>query len=48
MTRSGGGYEGPIGPYEVPGNITWLVVATDEAGNSASAAGPAVAAMLSC
>jgi DNA-directed RNA polymerase specialized sigma24 family protein len=48
MTRAGGGYEGAIGPYEVNGNITWLVVGTDAAGNSSSAPGPAVAAMPSC
>jgi DNA-directed RNA polymerase specialized sigma24 family protein len=48
MTRSGGNYEGPIGPYEVAGNITWLVVATDAAGNRAQAGGPAVAALPSC
>jgi len=48
MTRSGGGYEGTIGPYEVDGNITWLVTGTDAAGNAASAPGPAVAAMPSC
>jgi DNA-directed RNA polymerase specialized sigma24 family protein len=48
MTRAGGGYEGQIGPYEVDGNITWLVVGTDEAGNSGSGSGPAVAALPSC
>jgi hypothetical protein len=48
MTRAGGGYEGPIGPYEVDGNITWKVVATDEAGNSSSASGPPVVALPSC
>ncbi|HYU38621.1 MAG TPA: sigma-70 family RNA polymerase sigma factor [Acidimicrobiia bacterium] len=48
MTRSGGNYEGPIGPYEVAGNITWRVVATDAAGNRSEAPGPAVAASPSC
>jgi DNA-directed RNA polymerase specialized sigma24 family protein len=48
MTRSGGNYEGPIGPYEVAGNITWRVVATDAAGNRSEAPGPAVAASPAC
>jgi hypothetical protein len=48
MTRVGGGYEATIGPYEVEGNITWEVFGTDEAGNSAVGAGPAVAALASC
>jgi DNA-directed RNA polymerase specialized sigma24 family protein len=48
MTRSGGGYEGPIGPYEVAGNISWRVIATDAAGNRSEAPGPAVAALPSC
>jgi DNA-directed RNA polymerase specialized sigma24 family protein len=48
MTRSGGGYEGPIGPYTVDGTITWQVIGTDAAGNAASASGPPVAAMSTC
>jgi DNA-directed RNA polymerase specialized sigma24 family protein len=48
MTASGGAFEAPIGPYAADGTITWQVVATDEAGNSASGEGPAVAASTSC
>ena len=48
MTASGGAFEAPIGPYAADGTITWQVVATDEAGNSSSGEGPAVAASASC
>ena len=48
MTASGGAFEAPIGPYTGDGTITWQVVASDEAGNPSSAAGPAVAASASC
>jgi hypothetical protein len=48
MTASGGAFEAPIGPYAADGTITWQVVATDEAGNSSSGEGPAVAASTSC
>src|SRR6266700_6642316 len=41
MTASGGAFEAPIGPYTGDGTITWQVVASDEAGNPSSAAGPA-------
>jgi hypothetical protein len=48
MTASGGAFEAPIGPYAADGTITWLVVASDEAGNSSTSAGPAVAASAGC
>ena len=48
MTATGGAFEAPIGPYAADGTITWQVVATDEAGNSSSGEGPAVAASASC
>ncbi|HEV3134193.1 MAG TPA: sigma-70 family RNA polymerase sigma factor [Acidimicrobiia bacterium] len=48
MTATGGAFEAPIGPYTADGTITWRVDASDEPGNSASAAGPAVAASASC
>jgi hypothetical protein len=48
MTASGGAFEAPIGPYAADGTITWQVVATDEAGNSSSGEGPAVAASEAC
>lgn len=48
MTASGGAFEAPIGPYTADSTITWQVVASDEAGNSSSAQGPAVAASVSC
>lgn len=48
MTPTGGAFEAPIGPYTADSTITWQVVASDEAGNSASAQGPAVAASASC
>jgi DNA-directed RNA polymerase specialized sigma24 family protein len=34
MTRTGGRYEAPIGPYEVDGNITWSVTGVDSVGNA--------------
>lgn len=46
--RAGSEYEAPIGPYAVDGNINWLVTGTDEAGNSTTEPGPAVAALSSC
>src|SRR5262249_60231387 len=48
MTASGGAFDAPIGPYTADGTITWLVTATDEAGNTATAAGPSVAASSAC
>jgi hypothetical protein len=48
MSPSGGAYEASIGPYTADGTITWQVVASDEAGNSASADGQAVAASATC
>jgi len=48
MRRAGGGYEGPIGPYEADGDITWQVIATDKAGNSTTQSGPPVTALASC
>jgi DNA-directed RNA polymerase specialized sigma24 family protein len=48
MTANGGAFEAPIGPYAADGTITWRVVATDEAGNSATGEGPSVAASASC
>jgi hypothetical protein len=48
MTATGGAFEAPIGPYTADGTISWLVVATDEAGNTSSAGGPSVAASASC
>ena len=48
MSPSGGAYEASIGPYTADGTITWHVVASDEAGNSASADGQAVAASATC
>lgn len=48
MTRADGDYQGTIGPYEADGNITWMVVDTDEAGNSSNTSGPPVAALASC
>ena len=48
MTASGGAFEAPIGPYAADGTITWLVIATDEAGNSSTSPGPSVAASSSC
>jgi DNA-directed RNA polymerase specialized sigma24 family protein len=48
MTANGGAFEAPIGPYTADTTITWQVVASDEAGNSASSAGPSVAASSSC
>jgi DNA-directed RNA polymerase specialized sigma24 family protein len=48
MTASGGAFEAPIGPYTADSTITWRVDASDEAGNPASATGPAVAASASC
>ncbi len=48
MTATGGAFEAPIGPYAADGTITWQVVATDEAGNSSSGAGPSVAASAAC
>jgi len=48
MTANGGAFDAPIGPYTADGTITWLVVATDEAGNTATAAGPSVAASSAC
>ena len=48
MTASGGAFEAPIGPYTADSTITWQVVASDEAGNSSNAQGPAVAASASC
>jgi Sigma-70 region 2 len=48
MTASGGAFEALMGPYTINGTITWQVVATDEAGNTASGEGPAVAASSSC
>jgi len=48
MTPSGGAFEAPIGPYTADTTITWQVVASDEAGNSASSAGPSVAASSTC
>ncbi|HKA93282.1 MAG TPA: sigma-70 family RNA polymerase sigma factor [Acidimicrobiia bacterium] len=48
MSASGGAFEAPIGPYSVDGTITWLVVATDQAGNSATAPGPSVASSSGC
>ena len=48
MTPNGGAFEAPIGPYTADSTITWQVVASDEAGNSSSAQGPAVAASASC
>ncbi len=46
--RTGNEYAAPIGPYALDGNITWQVVATDEAGNTASLSGPPVTASSSC
>jgi hypothetical protein len=46
--RAGNDYEAAIGPYAVDGNITWQVVATDQAGNTTSAPGPTVTALSSC
>jgi hypothetical protein len=48
MTATGGAFEAPIGPYTADGTISWLVVATDEAGNTSSAGGPSVAASSGC
>jgi hypothetical protein len=48
MTASGGAFEAPIGPYAADGTITWQVIGTDEAGNSSSGEGPAVAASATC
>jgi hypothetical protein len=48
MTASGGAFEAPIGPYTADGTITWQVVASDEAGNSAGGEGQAVAASAAC
>lgn len=48
MTASGGAFEAPIGPYTADGTITWRVEASDEAGNSSNAEGPAVAASALC
>jgi hypothetical protein len=48
MTQNGGAYVASIGPYTADGTITWQVVASDEAGNSANAEGQAVAASASC
>jgi DNA-directed RNA polymerase specialized sigma24 family protein len=48
MTPTGGAYEAPIGPYAGDTTITWMVVASDQAGNSATMAGPSVAASASC
>jgi DNA-directed RNA polymerase specialized sigma24 family protein len=48
MTASGGAFAAPIGPYTADGTITWRVDASDEAGNSSSAQGPAVAASATC
>ena len=48
MTASGGAFEAPIGPYTTDGTITWQVVATDDAGNTSTSAGPSVAASALC
>lgn len=48
MTRARGQFEAPIGPFAVDGNISWQVIGTDTAGNTASAPGEAVAALSSC
>jgi hypothetical protein len=48
MIATGGAFEAPIGPYTGDGTISWLVVATDEAGNTSSAGGPSVAASAGC
>jgi hypothetical protein len=48
MTAGGGAFEAPIGPYTADGTITWQVVAADEAGNTATAQGPSVAASATC
>jgi DNA-directed RNA polymerase specialized sigma24 family protein len=48
MTPNGGAYVASIGPYTADGTITWQVVASDEAGNSANAEGQAVAASAGC
>jgi DNA-directed RNA polymerase specialized sigma24 family protein len=46
--RAGNEYEATIGPYTTDGNIEWRVVGTDEAGNTTTGSGPAVAALSSC
>jgi hypothetical protein len=48
MNATGGAFDAPIGPYATDGTITWLVVATDEAGNQSTAPGPSVAASAGC
>ncbi len=48
MSATGGAFEAPIGPSTADGTITWQVVAADEAGNSSTVPGPAVAASASC
>jgi hypothetical protein len=48
MTGNGGVFEASMGPYTVDGTLTWRVVATDEAGNTTSLEGPAVAGSSSC
>jgi hypothetical protein len=48
MTPGGGAYVASIGPYTADGTITWRVVASDEAGNSSTVEGEAVAASAVC
>ena len=48
MNANGGAFDAPIGPYTTDGTITWLVTATDEAGNSSTAPGPSVASSAGC
>ena len=48
MTASGGAFDAPIGPYTADTTITWLVTATDEAGNTSTLGGPSVAASAGC
>jgi hypothetical protein len=48
MNATGGAFDAPIGPYTGDGTINWLVVATDEAGNTSTVGGPSVAASSGC
>jgi hypothetical protein len=47
MTQRGGRWVAGLGPVPTPGTVSWTVVATDDRGNSASAAGPPVR-VLAC
>jgi DNA-directed RNA polymerase specialized sigma24 family protein len=48
MTANGGAFEAPIGPYAGDSTITWQVIASDDAGNTSTMAGPSVAASATC